>query len=330
MKKSIVTALLVIAVALVGYAYSKYSGAVGGRSEYEYHGNGNVLLKVWDVMGEGDTSGDGGWVYPRIGGEPHLYVSGFWVGTGCHGLIKVSVSYQLTELEFDPTVGLVMSDEAEWPDGVPIFADLDSYVRCDDSNASEAGPIGIEVERHGYSFSATPKDDFIGFQYKIYNQSGKDLSGVYVSRPCDFDIGGETSYIEDLVGHDSARDMPYMYDDEDDHGYIGVICPQGTPLGSKVWDIMSNPEDDATRFAHMTNATWETADTPNDWRVMYNTGPYNIPKDGYITVAFITVSGDDLADLQANADIAMDSYPGDTGTVNIVPSSLGRVKALYR
>lgn len=330
MKKAVLITLIAFAVTLTAYAYLKYSGTNGGRTEYDYHDNSNVLLKVWDVMGEGDDSGDGAWIYPRIGGVPHLYTSGLWVGTDCHGLIQVSVSYQLTELEFTPTIGLVMSDDAGWPDGVPIFSDLDSYVRCDDDYAGEAGPICIEVERHGYSFTAPPKDDFIGFQYKIYNQSGEDLTGVYVSRPCDFDVGGETSYLDDLVGHDSGRNMPYMYDGEAEHGYIGVVCPQGTLLGSKVWDITNDPEDDVSKFACMTNATWETADIPNDWRVMYNTGPYTIPVDGYITVAFITVSGDDLADLQANADEALDSYPDDTGTVNIIPSSVGRVKALYR
>ncbi|UCE26663.1 MAG: hypothetical protein JSW52_09985 [Candidatus Coatesbacteria bacterium] len=330
MKKSIVTLLLVIAVALVGYAYSEYSGTAGRGGYFDYHDNSNVLLKVWDVMGEGDVSGDGAWIYPRVGGEPHLYVSGFWVGTDCHGAIKVSVSYQLTELEFDPVLDLVMSDDAGWPGGIPVFSDLDSYVRCNDDEAGEAGPIAIEVERHGYSFSAPPKDDFIGFQYKIYNNNDEDLTNVYISRPCDFDVGGETSYLDDLVGHDSSRNMPYMYDGVGGHGYIGVVCPQGTPLGSKVWDIMNDPETDVAKFDCMTNATWETGDTPDDWRVMYNTGPYTIPVDGYITVAFITVSGDDLADLQANADEAMDSYPGDTGTVNIVPSSIGRVKALYK
>jgi hypothetical protein len=329
MKKSIITALLVIGVALVGFAHSKYS-AGGGRSEYEYHDNGNVLLKVWDVMSEGDQFEDGAWIYPRVDGKPYLYVSGFWVGTDCQGLIKVSVSYELSELEFDPTVELVMSDDAEWPDYIQTFADLDSYVRCDDSDAGEAGPIGIEVERHGYSFSAPPKDDFIGFQYKIYNNTDDDLTNVYVSRPCDFDIGGEPSYIEDLVGYDPTRNMPYMYDNIAEHAYIGIICPYGTPLGSEVWEIISGPEDDLTKFLLMENDTWETTDTPNDWVIMYNTGPYTIPVDGSITVAFITVSGDDLSDLQANADAAMNSYPGDNVAVNIVPSSMGRVKALYR
>jgi hypothetical protein len=330
MKKGIPIILVTVAVALIGFAYSKYSGAAGGRWEHNYHDNGNVLLKVWDVMGEGDRDEDGAWIYPRVGGEPHLYTSGFWVGTDCHGAIKVSGSYQLTELEFTPTVELVMSDDAGWPDGVPTFADLDSYVSCDDDDAGEVGPIGIEVERHGYSFSAPPKDDFIGFQYKIYNDTDEDLTNVYVSRPCDFDIGGSTSCLDDFVGHDYNRDMPYMYDAEDSNGYIGILCPHGKPLGSRVWNVDSDPVTDTEKFYYMTDVSWATADTPDDWRVMYNTGPYTIPVDGYITVAFITVSGDDLADLQANADVAMDSYPGDTGTVNITPASVGRVKALYR
>jgi hypothetical protein len=319
MKIRIALLLITIAVFLVGYAYPKHFGTNGGRSEYDYHDNGNVELKVWRTPDEGDIDFDGGWIYPRVDGIPYLYTSTMWFGGwGC-----------VTE-DWHNLLGVWMSDDAEWPDDIPVFADLDSYVLCDDSDEGDAGPLGISVERHGYSFTAPPKDDFIGFQYKIYNQHGQDLNGVYISRPCDFDIGGETSYLDDLVGHDSSRDIPYMYDEEAEHGYIGVICPQGTPLGSKVWDIMSDPEDDETKFAYMTNDTWETADTPNDWRVMYNTGPYTIPADGHITVAFITVSGDDLADLQANADVAMDSYPDDTGTVNIVPSSVGRVKALYR
>jgi hypothetical protein len=319
MKKGIVTALLIVAVTLIGYAYSKHLGADGGRSEYDYHDNGNVELKVWRILVEGDASEDGAWIYPRVGGIPYLYNSTMWFG-----------GWGSVTEDWHNLLGVWMSDDADWPDDIPVFGNLDSYVLCDDSDEGEDGPIGLAVERHGYSFTTPPKDDFIGFQYKIYNQSGEDLTGVYVSRPCDFDVGGETSYLDDLVGHDSSRNMPYMYDDVAGHGYIGVVCPQGTPLGSKVWDIMNDPEDDATRFAFMTNATWETADTPNDWRVMYNTGPYYIPVDGNITVAFITVSGDDLADLQANADVAMDSYPGDTGTVNIVPSSVGRIKLLYK
>jgi hypothetical protein len=327
-KNGILVSILIAAVALIGYAYAKYNGDIGGRSGY-YHDNGNVLLKIWAVMGEGDESGDGGWVYPRIGGNVYLYSSGLWIGTDCQGAVKVSVCYLNVSLEFFPVTELVMSDGGNWPEGVPIFADLDSYVRCDDSEAGEAGPIGIEVERHGYSFSAPPKDDFIGFQYKIYNLSGADLSNLYVSRHSDFDVGGALSYIDDLVGFDQDRQMPYMYDEDGDPpGYIGIICPQGTPLGSKGY--LNTPDDDAGKFQYMQYSGWETQDTPYDYRVLYNTGPYHIPEGGCITVAFITVSGDDLADLQANADAAMDSYPGDTGTVNIVPSSVGRVKALYR
>jgi hypothetical protein len=330
MKKVVVITLIAFAFTLVVYAYSNHYSGKGGRYEYGYHDNGNVLLKVWDFMAEGDNNEDGAWIYPRVGGEPYLYASAFWVGTNCDGAIKVSTSYQLSVQEFRTTVDLVMSHDAEWPDGVPIFSDLDSYVKCNDDDAGEAGPIGIDVERHGYSFTAPPKDDFIGFQYKIYNGTDDDLTNVYVSRPCDFDVGGSSSCLDDLVGHDYNRDMPYMYDGESNHGYIGIICPQGKPLGSKIWNVDGNPVTDTEKFYYMTDVSWETADTPDDWRVMYNTGPYYIPVDGNITVAFITVSGDDLADLQANADVAMDSYPGDTGTVNIVPSSVGRVKALYR
>ena len=332
MRYVVITVCVAVAITGIGYAYSKYSGSSRSRLSADYHDNGNVLLKIWDVMGEGDQSLDGAWVYPRIGGDDYLYTSGLWVGTDSQGAVEVSVSHQLSELEFYPITDLEMSDGGNWPEGVPIFADLDSYVRCDDSHAGENGPLGIEVERHGYSFSAPPKDDFIGFQYKIYNLSSADLSNVYVSRFADFDVGGGLGYMSDLVGFDQARNMPYMYDDTGaPPGYIGIICPQGTPLGAKAYGGGEyTPDDDEGKFQDMQYAGWDTEDTPDDWRILYNTGPYNIPDGGYITIAFITVSGDDLADLQANADVAMDSYPGDTGTVNITPASYGQIKVMYR
>jgi hypothetical protein len=331
MKMRIVLLFITVAVTLVGYTYSKYLGADGGRTESDYHDNGNVQLCICSGLYEhqyGEWPSNT-WLYPfSYSGVYYLYESGIWAGTDCQGAIEVSESTH-NGGEYHSVEELVMSDTGPWPDGVPLFADLDSYERCDDSDAGENGPIGIEVERHGYSFSVPPKDDFIGFQYKIYNLSGGYLSNVYVSRFADFDLGGGYDCTDDLVGFDQDRQMPYMYDEDGDPpGYISIICPQGTPLGSKAY--VSTPGDDAGKFQYMHYSDWDVKYTPDDWRVMYNTGPYNIPKDGYITVAFITVSGDDLADLQANADEAMESYPGDTGTVNIVPSSVGRVKALYR
>jgi hypothetical protein len=330
MKKGIVTVLLIVAVALVGYAYSKYSGRTL-KGSTGTHDNGNVWLRICSGLYEFEPNQwpSHNWIYPRVWGDYYLYESGIWIGTDSQGGIKVSESAH-NGCEYHSVIGLVMSDTDVWPDGVPLFADVDSYERCDDSDAGENGPIGIEVERHGYSFSAPPKDDFIGFQYKIYNLSGTDLSNLYVSRFADFDLGdSDYDNINDLVGFDQNRQMPYMYDEDGDPpGYIGIICPQGTPLGSKAY--VSTPGDDAGKFQYMQYGDWDVKKTPDDWRVIYNTGPYSIPAGGSITVAFITVSGDDLADLQANADVAMDSYPGDTGTVNIVPSSVGRVKALYR
>ncbi|UCE26662.1 MAG: hypothetical protein JSW52_09980 [Candidatus Coatesbacteria bacterium] len=331
MKKSVLMAALVAAVALVGYASSRYNSA-GARTDWYYHSNGNVQLCICPGLYEYQPNQwpSNTWLYPNsYSGYYYLYESGIWVGTDSQGPLKVSESAH-NGGEYHSVVELVMSDDAGWPDGVPLFADLDSDERCDDSNAGENGPIGIEVERHGYSFSAPPKDDFIGFQYKIYNLSGGYLANVYVSRFADFDLGGSGyDCTDDLVGFDQGRQMPYMYDEDGDpSGYISIICPQGTPLGSKAY--VDTPDDDAGKFQYMQYSDWDVKQTPNDWRVMYNTGPYTSPVDSYITVAFVTVSGDDLADLQANADAAMDSYPGDTGTVNIVPSSVGRVKALYR
>jgi hypothetical protein len=319
-------------VVLTAYGLDKYSGAMDPILKSVKHDNGNVELIVWNNLGEGDQN-YASWIFPFPGEDRYLYSSGFLVGTDCQGLIKVSsVAFYYWDDEFSNYVyDLFLSGTGGWPDWVPVFADLDSYVRCDDSEATENGPIGVEVERHGYSFSAPPKDDFIAFQYKIYNMSGDDLNNVYVSRFADFDVGGGMDYEDDLLSVDDTRDMPYMYDSDDTvPGYIGIICAQGTPMGSKAYSGAGFfPDYDAELFADMQNTTWETGDTANDYSFLHNTGPYEIPTGEYITVGFITVSGESLADLQANADVAMDSYQDDTG-VYVRPASFGRIKAMYR
>jgi len=312
--------LAALALALVAGVCGAADGKYAETAAYSFDGGANGIhdaglyrLTIQTYLATGNqTGGDGTGNYPGPSGVGTLYMGWLWVGTNAWGTPRVSAS-GYGAYEWYRVQGTLWSDNSNWsqrPAYITQRGNLDSYLRCDDRNGTEGGPIGLVVEQHGMQWSDGPNDDYIIFQYDITNNSGRDLADEFVGLYYDFDIGGSLSYYNDYVGIDYQRKMPYMYDDTPSHPYAGLRIMEGSPHSLGVPDIMTDPDTDALKWKAMTSGKWTEANTASDWRLCLSSGPHPCVSGQKLRYAFAVVAGANLAALQANSDAAWNKYWG--------------------
>jgi hypothetical protein len=315
--KEILAALLAgIFLISVPASAKDYRAPLTDAQDWGIHDDGLLWLTTWNRGYVHDFGGTG--VYPAPNGPANIYVGYLAVGGMTGKVIHLIAGSGVgigTKPEWRGLTPVIMSRDPEWKQ-VPSYIEqegtLDSYYRMDDSDAGENGPIPVTCDVHGISWSVDDYDDFIAFRYHLKNENRNKLENTYFALAYDFDIGGSLSYIDDYVGFDDERKMPYMYDADPNHPYLGLVCVEGPVRGAHSWDIMNDPETDRYLYAHMADPSFDCEQTePYDWRIMLSTGPYEIPADLTEIVTFAVVAGADLDALQKNADTALAAFkPG--------------------
>jgi hypothetical protein len=314
---TITTAVVWLVIAGVGWAAdAKYGDAayyVDGESN-GIHDAGLYHLKLWSRLWAGSsTEGHGSGNYPGQNGVPTLYIGQLWVGTDAWGPPRVSGDFPYASggVEWHNLLGTLWSDGSSWsqrPSYITKRGALDSYLRVDDRDAKENGPIGLVVEQHGMQWSGPANDDYVIFQYYVRNNSGRNLTNVFLCLYYDFDIGGSASYDDDYVHIDYGRKMPYMHDDDTGHPYVGLRVLDGKPHTMGVPNIMEDPNSDLKKWQLMTSGLWTEKGEPHDWRICLSSGPHACARNKTIQYGYAVVAGMNLSQLQANSDAAYNRY----------------------
>ncbi len=154
--------------------------------------------------------------------------------------------YRIYKINRSDTVGGINPDFDQWPGdlGAP-FVDMNNNKNWDkgidkpkfwgdqvlwsvynDGNLSNhlpvgrTEPMGIEVQATYFGFDQPdPIGNVVYFRWKVINKSDADYDSVYFSMWSDTDLGDAT---DDMVGVDSARNLTYVYNgDNDDEGSRG-------------------------------------------------------------------------------------------------------------
>ncbi len=311
LRAKLLAAALGVTFAAAGYAAYPYSDDLA----WGMHDDGLLWLKAWNRAFVGDPGAGGSGIYPAPDGPANIYYGVVWVGTLVRGNTHLSgdlfigAKNAIPEWrELPPTDReILMSNRSNWamrPRYIKQFGTLDSYCRVDDADAGEKGPIPVSCDVHGVSWSREELDDFVAFRYHVKNEGSENLDEVYVAIAYDFDIGGEFSRRDDLVGLDRERLMPYMYDGDRRHPYLGLVCVNGPVRGARSWS-----SDTRTPSESIYKAAFECErKTPNDWCVLLSSGPYRIRSGQKQITTFAVVAGGDLEELQNNADAAAEAF----------------------
>lgn len=274
----------VAAVGLLTAAVKKGVRAGPGvmdRRAFDYLDVNNFWNKIWNQQMIGDNTSDTNGEWPGGSGVHYVYAGYVWFGTLISGQIYVSGDFSIgsnrnpewSEEGFVSEQELLMSDKANWnqkPPHVKETGDLDSYAKCDDADAGEAGPIPCELEMHGVCWSAPGHDDWIVLECWLTNKNSSRLVDCYVSLAYDLDIGGSLDYIDDLVGYEGND----VYDNYINPTRVGEEWKTGTDGIADEYDAVNFTSTSATKpidkgtngwprmMAYMYDEGGEARDTP--------------------------------------------------------------------
>jgi subtilisin family serine protease len=271
------------------------------------HNNGNIAFSVSNfgslgyfdyAQGSGVSYGDG-FQYPK--GDPSsLFHATLMVATDSNHVIDNAFGNPANSAAVD----WKLASDGKFQLPTEPGAEKVIYCAYTDSGAGTSR-IGLKVIQRSYSFANSPDDDYVMLRYDVFNKRTDTLRNVYVGIYSDWDV---LDVAENKVSYDAARNLGYTWDSTGSN-YFGVSLL--TPDTVLSFRAVSNPLyvyngfAEGNKYKFMTEGFTQTEGAPiNDWSFIISAGPFTINPGGYKMVGFAFLGGNNLADLQVNADAA--------------------------
>lgn len=280
----------------------------------------NIATTVTNVgrLGGLDPSDAGSGLGFRFRGGPSLLFEGSLIaGTGptqvsnaARGLI--TGNQQLNDQDFTAAAGgdLRVSTPGNRTDqeSIGIFEDR-----------AANNPMNIRVTQESFAQKDAPNDDFILLHYNIENLNAEPLNNFHFGVFFDWDIDGG-SFATNKTGHDAPRRLGYAFDSgagpkthvgmslvsEGNFNYTAIYNDPAAPgfTGFALHDGFTDVE----KWTAISGGVGLERAGPADISFVIAAGPLTIPARGKITVGFALLAGENLADLQSNADAAQELW----------------------
>ncbi len=285
------------------------------RYPFADHNIGNVVLTVTEhgSIGFLNVNLQGkGFKYPKSGSN-WLYHSSFLAGTGfdyvSDWMYPDNASNDSNCTDWKTTT----NPKGQVAIGQDLISDQDSRARFDDSGHRRKK--GLQVYQRGFAWEDSPYNDFVILRYKLINTGVSAINGLYAGIMADFDMGVNPQL--NNGGVDASRRLGYMKQGSTDNPHVGVKVLD--PHQASNVSLLENPVyvyqgantvwHDSTAFKFLSGTIKETdGSSSTDWSVFVAAGPFNLAAGAEDTVAFVFIAGDNLTDLQANADKAQALY----------------------
>ncbi len=288
----------------------------------ETHDINNVRVSVTSTGGVGWIGFAGGFGEKGNGfswqGGPNLLFEGaLMLGTSAASLSDAARENG-ESTNFDPTGNVAPTKST------PGATGDQEIVALFDDDPNTTTPLGVAVELRSIAFSTPGSDDFVYLGYDIENTSGADFNGLWVGLFFDWDIDAD-HFGTNRAAWDPSRRLGYAWDNNDPSlPYVGVMALSGPQVGYSairndgvgqsvnIYDGFTKSE----KWNVLEGGTGFTTAGPFDISHALSAGPYDVAAGASITAWFALLAGDDLADLQANADIAIMVF-GDSVTTAV-------------
>lgn len=222
-----------------------------------------------------------------------------------------------------------------------ITADEESYWVMDDrfndefeyyplvNGADSIRGLGLQLSCRTYQFAAGPAQDILFLLYELkLREDAQPLDRVVVGMVGDPHVGGPADFSDDYGGFDRTRNMVYAYDapgSSNDYGvanvgYLGFMFIQPSGVGDTNWLPLTafnaprygsvNGSDDE-RMWQMLIPNLGPADPPPlieqnaDNLFIFGSGYFSLKPGQTQRFAIAILMGNDLTNLQQNADVAL-------------------------
>ncbi len=279
--------------------------------DWATHDVGNCELTVTrygaiGFMTSAGAQGDG-FVYPSAGNN-HLFYGGVAVGND---------SSYCVDRYFGP-----VNDDTDWettviPDGMvhmyePGPNNRDEYATASYDDSGHPAPKGLVCYQYSWAWDDPGAEDFVIIKFAMINEGVEMLNYVYAAVFMDWDVA---NYLNNQGSSDPTRNLTWMYETTP---YVGVAIldpPRTTPAANlvlidhTVYVYPAGMPNDSIKFQFM-NGTIQnpSSDTTYDWSTCNSAGPFTLGPGESAVAAFAILGGDDLSDLEANADTAYNRY----------------------
>lgn len=219
------------------------------------------------------------------------------------------------------------------PEGVLAFtepgviSDEDSYAQYnDDDSFDPEGPLGLRVAQYGCAWGDPPNDDFVLVAYVIENTTDGALNDLYAGHCAEFDVDGD--WPDDCTSYDAQRSMAYQWEcptSQPEGTYVGVsyLTDNVTSYNRETWETTNC--NDAKTYTYFSNGNIAPGNSGvEDWTFYLGTGALDLQPGEVTVLGTAWAAGEDLADLQANADQAMSMWleSGGCGTCAVVEGTV--------
>jgi|GEM_PF-368629 len=192
-------------------------------------------------------------------------------------------------------------------------ADCSAAVTFTDVGNAPAAAIGLRVRQQVYAWKDSPYDKAVVFEYRITNAGGADLPQLHAGLFADWDIHGLIfkKGAGDRADWDAARGLGYVYNPRGDRPYAGIqlLTTQAPSYyafdnhsGINVYDGFTPAEKFQSLTAAGAQARWQSGENGSDAAHVLGASLGALRNGETRTIAFALVAGDNLAELQAQAD----------------------------
>ena len=187
------------------------------------------------------------------------------------------------------------------------------------TDAGSANPIGLKILSRALAFSEAADDKYVIIEYEITNTNNTDLQNIYTGLFTDWDLDDASA---NATQYDAAAEIAYVYAKRNaSYPYAGirllnlVATPAYYPMSYQVANsfLADNDFSISEKYKTLTSGIHAQGlgdDTANGYDVMFTigSGPYSIPKNGTVKVAYAFLAGDNHDELLAVGKAAKAKY----------------------
>ena len=185
-------------------------------------------------------------------------------------------------------------------------------------------PLNIDIINRQIAYKNAPDDKYVIVEYEVINKNQLPLNNIFIGLFTDWDIDEGS---KNLLRYDEGLRMGYTYASTPLSPYAGVKLLSGnaTPLFYPLsYQIAGNPLADANfsladKYQTLSSGIQSTSLGIGDGiDVMYviGNGPYNIPANSSVKLAFAFIAGDNLSDISISALAAQAKYAQVSTAIN--------------